>query len=42
MLRHDNIVNVLEVAVGEDSMDEVYMVMEYCEQVSVPRPVVSS
>ncbi|KAI4086559.1 MAG: hypothetical protein LQ344_007462 [Seirophora lacunosa] len=31
-LRHDNIVNVLEVAVGQNAMDEVYMVMEYCEQ----------
>ncbi|KAL8645697.1 MAG: hypothetical protein Q9210_006565, partial [Variospora velana] len=31
-LRHENIVNVLEVAVGEKAMDEVYMVMEYCEQ----------
>ncbi|KAL8707224.1 MAG: hypothetical protein Q9220_007718 [cf. Caloplaca sp. 1 TL-2023] len=35
-LKHDNIVNVIEVAVGESSMDEVYMVMEYCEQVSDP------
>lgn len=33
-LRHENIVNVLEVAVGVDAMDDVYMVMEYCEQVS--------
>ena len=33
MLKHDNIVNVLDVAVGSP-MDEVYMVMEYCEQVS--------
>ncbi|KAI4269863.1 MAG: hypothetical protein LQ337_007033 [Flavoplaca oasis] len=31
MLKHDNIVNVLDVAVGSP-MDEVYMVMEYCEQ----------
>ncbi|KAL9046084.1 MAG: hypothetical protein Q9214_000994 [Letrouitia sp. 1 TL-2023] len=31
-LRHENIVNVLEVAVGESAMDEIYMVMEYCEQ----------
>lgn len=35
MLKHDNIVNVLDVAVGSP-MDEVYMVMEYCEQVSDP------
>ncbi|KAI4283829.1 MAG: hypothetical protein L6R35_005044, partial [Caloplaca aegaea] len=31
-LRHENIVNVVNVAVGEKAMDEVYMVMEYCEQ----------
>ncbi|KAL9021588.1 MAG: hypothetical protein Q9185_001236 [Variospora sp. 1 TL-2023] len=31
-LRHENIVNVLDVAVGEKAMDGVYMVMEYCEQ----------
>ncbi|KAL8837725.1 MAG: hypothetical protein Q9176_005502 [Flavoplaca citrina] len=31
MLKHDNIVNVLDVAVGSP-MDEIYMVMEYCEQ----------
>ncbi|KAL8918880.1 MAG: hypothetical protein Q9172_005238 [Xanthocarpia lactea] len=31
LLKHDNIVNVLDVAVG-GPMDEVYMVMEYCEQ----------
>ncbi|CAO1603008.1 hypothetical protein XANCAGTX0491_006602 [Xanthoria calcicola] len=36
-LKHDNIVNVLDVAVGSP-MDEVYMVMEYCEQVSRPAP----
>lgn len=37
-LRHANIVNVLDVAVGEKVMDEVYMVMEYCEQVGRPLP----
>ncbi|KAF2488487.1 Pkinase-domain-containing protein [Lophium mytilinum] len=31
-LRHRNIVNVLDVAVGEDKLEDVYMVMEYCEQ----------
>jgi cyclin-dependent kinase 10 len=38
-LKHPNIINVLDVAVGEHAMDEVYMVMEYAEQVgdSVPR-----
>ena len=41
LLKHDNIVNVLDVAVG-GPMDEVYMVMEYCEQVSDPWPRVSS
>lgn len=37
-LRHQNIVNVLDVAVGDKVMDEVYMVMEYCEQVGGPLP----
>ena len=32
-LKHRNIVNVTEVAVGDDLMDDVFMVMEYCEQV---------
>ncbi|KAF2812069.1 Pkinase-domain-containing protein [Mytilinidion resinicola] len=32
-LRHRNIVNVLDVAVGEDKLEDVFMVMEYCEQV---------
>ena len=32
-LKHDNIVNVIDVAVGEDAIDEIYMVMEYAEQV---------
>ncbi|KAI4136919.1 MAG: hypothetical protein LQ341_005370, partial [Variospora aurantia] len=38
-LRHENIVNVLDVAVGEKAMDEVYMVMEYCEQNAIGRDV---
>ena len=37
-LRHQNIVNVHDVAVGDKVMDEVYMVMEYCEQVGGPLP----
>ena len=37
-LRHQNIVNVLDVAVGDKVMDEVYMVMEYAEQVGGPSP----
>lgn len=32
-LKHRNIINVLDVAVGKRAMDEVYMVMEYAEQV---------
>ena len=35
-LKHSNIINVLNVAVGEKAMDEVYMVMEYAEQVGGP------
>lgn len=35
-LRHQNIISVLDVAVGDRVMDEVYMVMEYCEQVGGP------
>ena len=35
-LRHSNIINVLDVAVGERVMDEVYIVMEYAEQVGSP------
>lgn len=31
-LRHDNIVLVKEVAVGND-LDQIFLVMEYCEQV---------
>lgn len=31
-LRHNNVVNVLDVAVGTE-LDDVYMVMEYAEQV---------
>ncbi|KAI9833594.1 MAG: hypothetical protein M1819_003547 [Sarea resinae] len=31
-LKHTNIINVLDVAVGERSLEEVYMVMEYAEQ----------
>ena len=41
-LKHDNIVNVFNVAVGENNLDEVYMVMEYCEQVGDPADNVSS
>lgn len=32
-LKHTNIVNVLDVAVGDTGLDEIYMVMEYAEQV---------
>lgn len=37
-LKHRNIINVLDVAVGKRAMDEVYMVMEYAEQVGNPVP----
>ncbi|MCJ1466402.1 Cdc2- kinase [Pseudocyphellaria aurata] len=39
-LNHKNIVNVFDVAVGEKVMDEIYMVMEYAEQVGDPVPMV--
>lgn len=32
-LKHPNIINVIDVAVGAKAMDEIYMVMEYAEQV---------
>jgi len=32
-LKHANIVNALDVAVAPEELDDVYMVMEYCEQV---------
>lgn len=35
-LDHPNIVKVLDVAVGEE-LDDVFMVMEYCEQVGLSR-----
>ena len=38
-LKHQNIVNVLDVAVGEEALEDVYMVMEYCEQVGSPSPM---
>lgn len=31
-LRHENVVFVKEVAVGRD-LDQIFLVMEYCEQV---------
>lgn len=34
-LNHPNIVNVLDIAVG-DEWDDIYMVLEYVEQVSDP------
>lgn len=37
-LKHNNIINVVDVAVGAHTMDEVYMVMEYAEQVGNPVP----
>lgn len=38
-LKHPNIVNVFDVAVGETSMEDIYMVMEYAEQVGAPLPM---
>ena len=35
-LKHKNIINVMDAAVGEHAMDEIYMVMEYAEQVGDP------
>lgn len=37
-LKHNNIIDVMDVAVGTHAMDEVYMVMEYAEQVGSPMP----
>jgi len=37
-LRHSNVIDVFDVAVGGMLMDEVYMVMEYAEQVGSPIP----
>ena len=38
-LSHANIINVIDVAVGKQLLDEVYMVMEYAEQVGNPTGV---
>ena len=35
-LKHTNIINAIDVAVGDKEMDEIYMVMEYAEQVGDP------
>ena len=35
-LKHNNIIKVFDVAVGEKAIDEIYMVMEYAEQVGDP------
>jgi serine/threonine protein kinase len=32
-LKHHNIVNILDIAVDDKEPRDVYMVMEYCEQV---------
>lgn len=37
-LKHQNIIDVIDVAVGAHTMDEVYMVMEYAQQVGNPMP----
>lgn len=41
-LKHRNIINVMDVAVGERAMDEVYMIMEYAEQVGDPVSMVKT
>ena len=41
-LKHNNIINVLDVAVGAAALDEIYMVMEYAEQVGTPVPMVNT
>ncbi len=35
-LKHQNIIDVIDVAVQPMAMDEIYMVMEYAEQVGPP------
>jgi cyclin-dependent kinase 10 len=35
-LKHQNIIDVIDVAVQPTVMDEIYMVMEYAEQVGPP------
>lgn len=35
-LKHSNIINVVDVAVGEQALEEIYTVMEYAEQVGDP------
>ena len=35
-LRHSNVINVFDVAVGGKLMDEVYMVMDYAEHLGSP------
>ncbi|EOD49367.1 putative cell division protein kinase 10 protein [Neofusicoccum parvum UCRNP2] len=32
-LRHQNVISVLEIAVDDKVLEDLYMVMEYCEQV---------
>lgn len=39
-LKHANIVNVLDVAVDDKALEDIYMVMEYAEQVGDPMSVV--
>lgn len=35
-LHHTNVIRVLDVAVGLEELDDIYMVMEYAEQVGFP------
>jgi cyclin-dependent kinase 10 len=36
LLKHSNIVNILDIAVDGNEPRDVFMVMEYCEQVRLP------
>lgn len=38
-LRAQNVINLLEVAVDDSVLEDVYMVMEYCEQVGNTCPL---
>ena len=38
-LRHPNVIGVLDVAVGAQDLEDIYMVMEYAEQVGLPVPL---
>lgn len=41
-LKHTNIIDVIDVAVGDTELDEIYMAMEYVEQVGDPLPTAAA